>query len=169
MTQQILLRAGVLGSADVALRPMTESSAAVLGSGLANIQPWTRYQVPPYALSAFLSDHEPGAPRYELRVGDALAGGMVLRLNWMRGPYLQFLGLLPDFQHQGIGDLVLRWLEDTAVKCEDRNLWVAASEFNARALSFYEGHGFMRVATIDDLVRDGINEILLRKKLAPLR
>lgn len=165
MTQQIILRAAVAGSADVSLRPITESAAAVLGSELANIQPWARYQVTSHGLTAFLGDHEPGAPRYEIRLGDALAGGMVLRLNWMRGPYLQFLGLLPDFQHQGIGDLVLRWLEDTAVKSEDRNLWVAASEFNARALSFYESHGFERVATIDDLVRDGINEVLMRKKL----
>ena len=165
MSQQIILRAGVAGAPDISLRPITESAAATLGSDLANIQPWTRYQVTAHALTAFLSDHEPGAPRYEIRLGDALAGGMVLRLNWMRGPYLQFLGLLPDFQHQGIGDVVLTWLEDTAKKSEDRNLWVAASEFNSRALSFYESHGFERVATIDDLVRDGINEVLMRKKI----
>ena len=40
------------------------------------------------------------------------------------------------------------------------------SGFNDRARAFYERHGFAPAATLDDLVRDGSCELLLRKRLA---
>ena len=44
-----------------------------------------------------------------------------------------------------------------------RNLFVCASAFNARALRFYERHGFRPVARLPGLVADDYQEILLRK------
>lgn len=44
-----------------------------------------------------------------------------------------------------------------------RNLWVRASSFNARAIGFYESHGFTAAATLPNLVAEGYEEILLRK------
>jgi ribosomal protein S18 acetylase RimI-like enzyme len=88
-----------------------------------------------------------------------------VRRNWLRGPYLQFLGVLPAFQHRGIGSLALTWFENEARTGRAQNLWVAASDFNARALSFYERRGFNRVATLEDLIVKGGSEILLRKRL----
>jgi hypothetical protein len=43
---------------------------------------------------------------------------------------------------------------------------VCASEFNARAIEFYERHGFDRVGAIPDLISPGFAELLLRKRLA---
>ena len=40
-----------------------------------------------------------------------------------------------------------------------------ASSFNSNALRFYARHGFERAATLDGLVQDGIDEVLLRKRL----
>jgi hypothetical protein len=42
---------------------------------------------------------------------------------------------------------------------------VLVSGFNARTRAFYERHGFALAATLDDLVRDGSRELLLRKRL----
>ena len=57
----------------------------------------------------------------------------------------------------------MAWFETASLKHQARNLWVCASSFNARALDFYERHGFARAATLPGLVADGYDEILLRK------
>lgn len=61
---------------------------------------------------------------------------------------------------------MLGWLEGEARAGRQRNLWVAASDFNTRARGFYAGHGFVEAATLDDLVTEGRAEILMRKRVA---
>jgi len=141
------------------------NEAETLGPALAAIDPWATYAYQASALSAYLGKDEPGAPRYSLRAGDALAGAVGLRLDWLRGPYLQLLGLLPGYQGCGFGAAVLAWIEREARAVSQRNLWVVASDFNAGALRFYERQGFTRVAALEALVAEGRAEILLRKRL----
>jgi diamine N-acetyltransferase len=155
----------VEGQPDLALTPVTSDDAAALGEAFAGIDPWARYPYTATALQAYFATREPGAPRYALRSGDTLVGAVGLRFNWLSGPYVQFLGLLPGYQGHGTGTRVLRWLEDEACQHSARNLWVAASDFNADAIKFYQRFGFKPVAALDDLVRDGRTELLLRKKL----
>jgi diamine N-acetyltransferase len=149
----------------ISLSPISSDEAQTLGEAFAAIDPWARYPYPASALQTYFAAHEPGAPRYAIRCGESIAGAVGLRFNWLRGPYVQFLGLLPSQQSRGTGTRVLQWLETDARKHSARNLWVAASDFNTDAVKFYERSGFQRVAALDDLVRDGRTELLLRKKL----
>lgn len=149
----------------VSLAPMTLDAAMALGAAFSQIDPWVRYPFPKPALGAHLGAIEPGAPRYEVSAGAASCGAVGLRLNWFSGPYLQFLGILPGFQGQGLGSIVLSWLDAAARAQGARNVWVAASDFNARAIRLYERHGFKRVAVIENLVADGRDEVLMRKKI----
>jgi ribosomal protein S18 acetylase RimI-like enzyme len=150
---------------NVAFERMTGRAAQKLGAGLAEIDPWARYAYTPAALTSYLSTFEPDAPRFEIVIDNKLAGAIGVRRNWLRGSYLQFLGILPAFQRRGVGSLALAWFENEARRGRAQNIWVAASDFNARALSFYERHGFSRVAVLEDLVIEGGSEILLRKRL----
>jgi GNAT superfamily N-acetyltransferase len=152
-------------SVSLVLEPLTSEHAKRLGIGFAAIDPWARYPYPASALQAYFAANEPGAPRFAVSIGAELAGAAGLRLNWLRGPYVQFLGVLPKFQRRGLGASVLRWIESEARRGNDRNLWVAASDFNVDAIRFYEAHGFALVAPLPDLVRDGRTELLLRKRL----
>lgn len=145
--------------------PMTGKSAERLGTELAGIDPWARYQYTPEALAKYFSDREEGAPRFEILVGDTLAGAICIRNNWLRGPYLQLLAILPAFQKRGIGSVALSWFEAEAGSSNAQNIWVVTSEFNLGALAFYERFGFIRLATLDSLVSEGTAEILLRKRL----
>jgi ribosomal protein S18 acetylase RimI-like enzyme len=147
----------------VALLP--EREARRLGEAFAGIDPWATYAYPASALAAYFASQEPGAPRFLLTLGGKVAGAVGVRMGWLRGPYIQFLGLLPKFQRRGLGSMVLAWVEHEARSAGERNLWVAASEINVDAIRFYERHGFAQVATLDDLVYDGRTEILLRKRL----
>ena len=151
--------------ATLALEPFPRREAERLGAAFAAIDPWARYPYPAPQLAAYLAAHEPGAPRLALYSGTTIAGAVGLRLGWLKGPYLQFLGILPDFQGQGIGSAVLEWLEHEARAGGERNLWACASDFNIGALVFYQRHGFERVAALDGLVCDGRAEVLLRKRL----
>ncbi len=146
-------------------RPMTAQNAIRLGEGFAAIDPWARYRYTPEALATFLAMHEEQAPRFEILSDGTLAGALCIRENWLRGPYLQFLGVLPGFQNRGLGRAALAFFEERARLEAARNIWVVASEFNHGALAFYERFGFVRVATLDGLAAEGIGEILLRKRL----
>ncbi|HMN36114.1 MAG TPA: GNAT family N-acetyltransferase [Hyphomicrobium sp.] len=143
----------------------TPQEAKELAESFAGMEPWSRYPFPAPALETYLAGEEPGAPRYTIRNEGRLAGALGLRLNWLRGPYIQFLGILPGFQGSGAGRAILASLSREAAACGVRNLWVAASSFNTRALRFYERAGFARAGVLEGLVQDGFDEILLRKRL----
>ncbi|HET6388187.1 GNAT family N-acetyltransferase [Hyphomicrobium sp.] len=149
----------------VTFEPMTAEAAQILAEALAQIDPWAHYAYTEARLAAALCEDEPGAQHFQIRVEGALAGAMIIRRRWLRGPYLQFLGLLPAFQRHGVGSAALSWFEGQARDDGARNLWVAATHFNVAAQTFYERHGFVCVATLDDLIADGTAEILFRKRL----
>jgi GNAT superfamily N-acetyltransferase len=152
--------------ATVVVAPLPPDDGQRLGTAFAAINPWAAYGYSGTVLARFLAASEPAALRFGLSIDNVLAGAAVVRPHWLRGPYLQFLGVLPDAQGRGIGAAFLTWMEREARAANERNLWVAASQINTGAVRFYERHGFTEVATLDDLVADGFNEILLRKRLS---
>jgi diamine N-acetyltransferase len=147
------------------LRNLPPGEAERLGDIFSKIDPWASYPISAAYLSEYLSTIEPGAPRFALMSGADVIGAVGLRLNWLRGPYLQFIGIVPAFQNRGLGSRFLTWMESTARAGYERNLWVCASDFNNGGIKFYERHGFVRVADLDGLLREGRQEVLFRKRL----
>ncbi len=80
------------------------------------MDPWVSYPYPASGLAWYFSAVESGAPRLALMTNDQVAGVVGLRLNWLRGPYLQFLGILPAHQRHGAGGRVLGWLERASAR-----------------------------------------------------
>jgi ribosomal protein S18 acetylase RimI-like enzyme len=151
------------GGVPACLSPLEPRSCASLASGIVAMEPWSVMNYPAGKLAAFLASSDAGAARYVVTVKGEEAGVVSVRHPWLKGPYLELLALLPQAQNQGIGSSIMAWLESAALQHRARNLWVCASSFNARALRFYEHHGFARAARLPDLVADGYDEILLRK------
>ena len=102
--------------------PLAADDGERLGTAFAAIDPWAAYGYPSAALSKFLSAVEPGAPRFALQVGGEVAGAAVIRTAWLRGPYLQFIGVTPAHQNSGLGSAVLDWMEREARAAGERNL-----------------------------------------------
>ncbi len=150
------------GARLIALDP---SRAGELAAAIVAMKPWSEMNYPADVMAGFLVSADGGVSRYLIEVDQHAAGVISVRYPWLKGPYLELLALLPDFQNRGIGGTVLDWLEQEARNRKARNLWVCASSFNADALRFYERHGFRRAAALPDLVDDGFEEILLRKVL----
>lgn len=146
--------------------PITAKELLALAERMVAMDPWRRYATyTADGLARYLGHVEPEAPRYLLLEADVVVGAFGVRHAWLRGPYLQFLAVLPEAQRRGIASAVLGWLEQQARAGGERNLLVLTSAFNAPALALYERSGFVRVGPLADLVADGITEIMLHKRL----
>ena len=147
------------------LEVMTPAAANVLGPGLAAIDPWARVNYSAAHMTNFLAATETGATRYQIVADDKPAGVLVMRNPWLHGPYLHLLGLLPAYHRRGIGDIALRWIEAEA-QGHFRNLWLCVSAFNTEAHKLYTRHGYELAGRLDSLVFDGLDELLMRKRLS---
>lgn len=155
------------GSTVLQLKPLPAGVALQLGAQFAAMTPWAEYGFPAERLAAYFTTEQADAACMLISVDDEPAGVAGLRGEFLHGPYLQFLGVLPQFQGRGIGRTVLAWWERQAVAAGERNLWVAVSAFNARARGFYQRCGFSEIAELPGLIDDEYDEILLRKRLKP--
>jgi ribosomal protein S18 acetylase RimI-like enzyme len=145
---------------------MSSKWAAALAPELAEIDPWRRLGSSPQRLMAgLLRADDPFTRCRCLLVDGAPAGAMAVRNDWLLGPYLLHLSVLPAFQRQGHGRWLMAAFEADGRAVRARNLWVCASAFNRSALAFYEDSGFARIGLLDDLIVDGLDEVLLRKRL----
>jgi ribosomal protein S18 acetylase RimI-like enzyme len=142
--------------------PPGPEQAQTIASMLAASDPWLTLNFSASALAAYLTRDDPALRRYMITVSGRPAGVICVRHPWLRGPYIELLGISPNFRGQGLGGQVLAWAEAEARRGA-KNLWVVASAFNQRALDFYQRQGFRTVATLPGLVAPGQDEILLRK------
>ena len=146
------------------LRAMSDAHSHGLAVAFAQMDPWKRLRQSAETIEGVLRAREPGARSYLIRVDQSPAGAIVVHAPWLLGAYLRFFGILPDYQGAAIGASVLHWLEQEAQDAYN-NLWVCTSAFNARAEGFYDAQGFSRVAVLENLIVEGEDEILLRKRI----
>ncbi len=148
----------------VKLQPMTAERAEPLGLAVASIEPWAQIHYPASHMTSFFMAEDPALSRHVVLIGDEPAGVIAIRSPWLHGPYLQLLAVLPPFQNQGYGAILLDWFE-TCAQPHNRWLWLCHSSFNRRAGAFYSRHGFEVVTALTDLLVDGGDEILMRKRV----
>jgi len=144
---------------------LTNEQAQAIAEMLATSEPWVTLKFSIASLANYLIRDDAALRRYAVSVDDRLAGVICVRHPWLRGPYIELLGLFPDYRGKGIGKQLLAWAE-TEARREAKNLWVVASSFNQPALDFYQGLGFKPVGSIQGLVAPEYDEILLRKCLS---
>jgi GNAT superfamily N-acetyltransferase len=147
------------------LLPMRPEWAARFGEALAGLDPWLRLGYSPAGLARYLS-----ADRQERRALAVLAGGapaacLAVRPNWLRGPLLELLAVLPTFQGDGLGKALVLWLAEEARRQGQANLWTLAAEFNQSARAFYQRQGFEEAGVLPALISPGETEILLRLRI----
>ena len=101
------------------------------------------------------------------RAGRPVALALV-KPRFLAGDYLEVLAVHEDERGHGIGSRLLAHLEEIAF-ARGRNVFVCVADFNSRARSFYERHGYREIGPIPDLLSAGSAEILLRKTTGPAR
>lgn len=149
----------------VRLAPMTATAALQLGQACATMDPWRRYGIAADRLTAGFASTDDTAARYQVQIDNGVAGVMIIAHPWLLGPYLQFIAVLPAYQHRGVGRTLLAWFERQARQSSQRNMWLCVTGFNDKARAVYRADGWEQVALIPDLVATGVDEVLMRKRL----
>lgn len=147
------------------LRSLRAPDAVLLALALARMEPWAGLGYTAAAFERYLRKDDTALGRWVLAEGESLAGVLCLRRPWLRGPFLELLCLLPGHQGQGLGGLLLAELQERARLSGHANLWTSATDSNEGALRFYRRHGFEEAGVLPDLLRPGVDEILLRRRL----
>ena len=145
--------------------PFTDEQALAVAEMLSTSEPWMSLKFSVTSLASYLMRDDAALRRYVVSVEGNVAGVICVRYPWLRGPYIELLGVSPDYRGKGIGKQVLAWAE-TEARRESKNLWVLTSSFNHQALSFYQSLGFYPIGPIQGLVSPEYDEILLRKNLS---
>jgi len=164
MNEQPFSQTSVPLTGCVLTRSLSTADAELLSSEFAASEPWLTLGVSSLGLKNYLLREDASLYRYTVRVDDNLAGLICLRYPWLRGPYIELLGLIDTYRGRGIGTQLLKWAE-TEARYQNNNLWLATSSFNHQALKFYEQHGFKQIGRIEGLVHPDYDELLLRKWL----
>ncbi|HVZ57126.1 MAG TPA: GNAT family N-acetyltransferase [Chitinophagaceae bacterium] len=103
---------------------------------------------------------------YILESGGDLAGFVILQVCGSFSGYIQTLCVAGRFRGQGLGRELLRFSEERIHQLSP-NVFICVSDFNEPARTLYEAWGFELVGTLKNFVRDGVDELLLRKTLGP--
>ncbi|MCE5334345.1 MAG: GNAT family N-acetyltransferase [Desulfobacteraceae bacterium] len=141
--------------------PLTRRDIGEISRRLAAMDPWLTLEYKPETLAFYLLQADSALQRHVVTVGNSLAGILAVRHPWLFGPFIELLALFDGFRGQGIGSGLIAW---TCGRFASRNVWVTVSSFNLRAQEFYDKAGFRKTAVLDDLIRPGWDEILLRKR-----
>ena len=148
------------------LRFPNPEDAELLASVLSKIEPWKTLNSTADGLKKGFFHQDSSTHTYAVILDDEPVGIISIRYPWLLGPYLGFLGIVPQAQGRGLGKVLMNWLEETAKEHSARNIFICVSDFNKEAQNFYQSCGYEKVAHLDGLIVDQHAELLLRKRLS---
>jgi GNAT superfamily N-acetyltransferase len=131
---------------------------------LVGLDPWRTLGYRADDLAGYLARDDPALHRYAITADTDGLGVVCVRHPWLRGPYIELIGLPPAAQGRGLGGATVAWIE-AETRGVAANVWALVSSFNQPARRFYARRGFVEIAPVADLVAPGHTEILLRKVL----
>jgi len=99
----------------------------------------------------------------------ARAGLQVVGFVWFeprgafaQSPYLKLIAVDEGQRNAGIGAALLQAFEERTAML-GRAWLLLVSDFNEKAISFYERHGYEKAGRLHSFARDGIDEIIMYK------
>ncbi len=146
------------------LESITPDRAQCLSKKLSHILPWSEIALGEESLLDHFTRIDPSLFRFSIHFADDLVGAISVREPWLKGPYLELLGLLPSVQRLGLGSELMTWFDVQAPEAT-RSLWLLCSDFNLAAYEFYLAMGYQKTCTIDSLYAENFNDFLMRKRL----
>ena len=129
---------------------------------LCSMDPWLTLEYRPEAFESYLLHADSSLSRYAVMISGDVCGVLSVRSPWLFGPFIELMALFDGFRGKGIGSRIIDWVCD---RYKPANLWATVSSFNLEAQKFYIGAGFEKTAILENLIKPGWNEILIRKKM----
>jgi ribosomal protein S18 acetylase RimI-like enzyme len=103
---------------------------------------------------------------YVVEKGAEIAGFVIIQVFGTFSGYIQTICMGEGYRGQGIGTRLLKFCEERILKFSP-NVFICVSSFNKEAIRLYYEFGFKLVGELDDFVKEGFTELLLRKTVGP--
>ena len=104
---------------------------------------------------------------YVVEVHNEIAGFVIIQLCGTFKGYIQTICIDVHYRGKGIGKKLLQFCEERILKISP-NIFICVSSFNKGALKLYLDFGFKLVGELDNFVKEGFTELLLRKTVGQM-
>jgi ribosomal-protein-alanine N-acetyltransferase len=96
-----------------------------------------------------------------------IAGFVILQICGTFKGYIQTICIDEKYRGKGLGKKLLHFSEERIAKISP-NVFICVSKFNSGAIKLYYEFGFKLVGELKDFVKEGFDELLLRKTSGPV-
>lgn len=103
---------------------------------------------------------------YIILVDEVIAGFVVLQTCGTFSGYIQTICIDQAFRGRGLGRKLLQFSENRILEFSP-NVFICVSSFNEGAIKLYYDFGFKLIGSLDNFVKEGFSELLLRKSVGP--
>lgn len=107
-----------------------------------------------------------GKEIYVVRIGNKVEGFVILQTCGSFSGYIQTICISEGYRGKGFGRRLLQFCEKRILSFSP-NIFICVSTFNRGAIRLYYDFGFKLVGQLDNFVKEGFSELLLRKTVGP--
>jgi ribosomal protein S18 acetylase RimI-like enzyme len=97
---------------------------------------------------------------------NVIAGFVIVQTCGTFSGYIQTICIDEEYRGRGFGKKLLQYCEERILKYSP-NVFICVSSFNKGAIKLYYKFGFRLVGELDNFVKAGFTELLLRKTVGP--
>jgi ribosomal protein S18 acetylase RimI-like enzyme len=95
-----------------------------------------------------------------------IIGFVILQVCGSFTGYIQTICIGADYRGKGYGKSLLQFCEERILKISP-NIFICVSSFNKDAFRLYKEFGFTQIGELENFVKEGFTELLLRKTFGP--
>jgi len=95
-----------------------------------------------------------------------IAGFVIVQTTGTFSGYIQTICIDKAFRGKGLGKKLLQYCENRILEYSP-NVFICVSSFNKGAMKLYYEFGFKLVGELENFVKEGFTELLLRKTVGP--
>jgi len=103
---------------------------------------------------------------YIIEFENVIAGFVILQTAGTFSGYIQTICMDEAYRGIGLGKILLNYCDQRVLKFSP-NLFICVSSFNKGAIKLYYDFGFKLVGELENFVKQGFTELLLRKTVGP--
>jgi ribosomal-protein-alanine N-acetyltransferase len=103
---------------------------------------------------------------YIVEIENVIAGFVIIQTVGTFSGYIQTICIDKAYRGRGIGKKLLQFCEERILKFSP-NVFICVSSFNSGAIKLYYEFGFKLIGEMENFVKEGFTELLLRKTVGP--
>ncbi len=131
---------------------------------MSSTDPWVKLNMDyDLCLKAFVGEYK---EIYLARYRDEIAGFVILQVCGTFSGYIQSICISEKYRGKGFGTTILKFCEKRILEFSP-NIFICVSSFNTGAAKLYYKLGYKLIGELDNFLKEGFTELLLRKTAGP--